>query len=83
AAAVTVTAYCLWSFERAAEIHPGHHPIWFQLTIVPFVLALLHVLRLLDTGAGAAPEELALRDRRLQVYGVCWAALFAIGVYAR
>jgi decaprenyl-phosphate phosphoribosyltransferase len=83
AAAVTVTAYCLWSFERAAEIHPGHHPIWFQLTIVPFVLGLLHVLRLLDSGAGAAPEELALHDRHLQIYGLCWAALFMIGVYAR
>ncbi len=82
-AGVTVTAYCLWAFERAAQVHPGHHPIWFQLTIVPFVVALLHVLRLLDSGAGAAPEELALHDRRLQIYGACWIACFAIGVYAQ
>ena len=68
-AAVAVTAYCLWAFERASQVHPGHDPIWFQLTIIPFVLALLHVLRLLDSGAGAAPEELALRDHRLQLYG--------------
>jgi decaprenyl-phosphate phosphoribosyltransferase len=81
-ATVTVTAYCLWAFERAVELHPGHDPIWFQLTIVPFTIALLHVLRLLDSGAGAAPEELALRDHRLQIYGLCWIALFAIGVYA-
>ena len=81
-AAVTVSAYCLWAFERASEMHPGHDPIWFQLTIIPFVIALLHVLRLLDSGAGAAPEELALRDHRLQIYGVCWVVLFAIGAYA-
>ena len=81
-AAVTVSAYCLWAFERASQVHPGHDPIWFQLTIVPFVIALLHVLRLLDSGAGAAPEELALRDHRLQIYGVVWVALFAIGAYA-
>ena len=81
-AAVTVSAYCLWAFERASEVHPGHDPIWFQLTIIPFVIALLHVLRLLDSGAGAAPEELALRDHRLQIYGVCWVVLFAIGAYA-
>jgi len=81
-AAVTVSAYCTWAFERASQVHPGHDPIWFQLTIIPFVLALLHVLRLLDSGAGAAPEELALRDHRLQIYGVCWVALFAIGAYA-
>ena len=81
-AAVTVSAYCLWAFERASEVHPGHDPIWFQLTIVPFVIGLLHVLRLLDSGAGAAPEELALHDHRLQIYGVCWVALFDIGGYA-
>ena len=81
-AAVTVSAYCLWAFERAAQVHPGHDPIWFQLTIIPFVIALLHVLRLLDSGAGAAPEELALKDHRLQIYGAVWVALFAIGVYA-
>jgi decaprenyl-phosphate phosphoribosyltransferase len=80
-AAVTVAAYCLWAFERAAAIHPGHNPVWFQLTIVPFTIALLHVMRILDAGEGAEPEELALRDRRLQVYGLCWVALFAIGIY--
>jgi decaprenyl-phosphate phosphoribosyltransferase len=82
-AAVTVTAYCLWAFERASQVHPGHDPIWFQLSIVPFVIALLHILRLLDSGAGAAPEDLAVHDHRLQIYGLCWVALFAIGAYAR
>jgi decaprenyl-phosphate phosphoribosyltransferase len=81
-AAVSVTAYCLWAFERAAELHPGHDPIWFQLTIVPFTIALLHVLRLFDAGAGAEPEDLALKDHRLQIYGLCWILLFAIGIYA-
>jgi decaprenyl-phosphate phosphoribosyltransferase len=81
-AAVTVSAYCLWAFERASQVHPGHDPIWFQLTIIPFVIALLHVLRLLDSGAGAAPEEMALHDHRLQIYGACWVVLFAIGAYA-
>jgi decaprenyl-phosphate phosphoribosyltransferase len=80
-AAVAVSAYCLWAFERASQVHPGHDPVWFQLTVIPFVIALLHVLRLLDSGAGAAPEELAIRDHRLQIYGICWVALFAIGVY--
>ena len=81
-AAVTVTAYCLWAFERASQVHAGHDPIWFQLSIVPFVIALLHVVRLLDSGAGAAPEELAIHDHRLQIYGICWIALFVIGTYA-
>ena len=33
-------------------------------------------------GRRGRPEELALQDHRLQIYGVCWVALFAIGVYA-
>jgi len=81
-AAVTVSAYCLWAFGRAAELHRGTDPIWFQLTVIPFTVALLHIMRLLDSGKGAAPEEMALHDHRLQVYGVCWVALFAVGVYA-
>jgi decaprenyl-phosphate phosphoribosyltransferase len=80
-AGVTVTAYCLWAFERASVATVGHQPIWFQLSIVPFVIALLHVVRLLDSGRGAAPEELALHDHRLQVYGACWIALFAVATY--
>ena len=81
-AGVTVTAYCLWAFERAAQVQAHHHPIWFQLTIVPFVLALLHIVRLLDSGAGAAPEELAIHDHRLQIYGLSWLLLFAVATYA-
>ncbi len=80
-AAVTVAAYCLWAFERATQVHPGHDPIWFQLTIVPFVIGLLHVLRLLDSGVGDSPEDLALYDHRIQLYGVTWVGLFVVGIY--
>ncbi len=80
-AAVTVTAYCLWAFDRAAHAHPGHDPIWFQLTIVPFVLGLLHVVRDLDAGHGHTPEDLAIHDHRLQLYGLVWVAMFAAGIY--
>jgi decaprenyl-phosphate phosphoribosyltransferase len=82
AAAVTVTAYCLWAFERASQVHGGHDPIWFQLTIVPFVIALLYIVRLLDLGEGASPEDLAIHDHWLQLFGLIWIGLFAIGAFA-
>jgi decaprenyl-phosphate phosphoribosyltransferase len=82
AAGVTLTAYCLWAFERAKEIGAGHHPIWFELSIIPFVIALLHVELRFESGQGDAPENLALRDHMLQVVGLVWVVLFAIGVYA-
>ncbi|HZU81141.1 MAG TPA: decaprenyl-phosphate phosphoribosyltransferase [Acidimicrobiales bacterium] len=80
AAAVTITAYCLWAFERSAAVGHGH-PIWFELSIVPVVVAVLQLELAFDRGLGAAPEELALRDRTLQVLGLLWVVLFAVGVY--
>jgi len=54
---------------------------WFQLSIVPFVLAILRYALLVDAGEGGAPEDLVFRDRSLQITAACWAALFACGVY--
>jgi len=82
AAGITLTAYCLWAFERAHQIGVGHHPIWFELSIVPFVMAVLYVELRFERGQGGAPEDLALGDRTLQVIGLVWALLFAVGVYA-
>jgi decaprenyl-phosphate phosphoribosyltransferase len=82
AASVTTTAYCLWAFERAADAtRSGRHSIWFELSIVPVVIAVLLIELRFETGHGAAPEELALRDHRLQLAGVLWLALLAIGIY--
>jgi len=82
AASVTVSAYCLWAFERSSEVGRGHHPIWFELSIVPFVIAILHVELRFARGLGSAPEEMALSDRMLQVLGLLWVALVAIGIYS-
>lgn len=75
---VAMTAYCLWAFEKA---HGATGAIWFELSIVPFVIAVLRYGLLVDAGKGGAPEDVVLGDRRLQVLGVCLAALFAAGVY--
>lgn len=81
-ATVAVAAYCLWAFDRSGLLaHAGHHVVWIELTVVPLVLAVLHILRLLDSGRGGEPEQLALRDRMLQGCGLLWAALMAIGLY--
>ena len=81
AASVTITAYCLWAFERAVQLNPKQHPIWFQLSIVPVIIAILLVELRFETGHGAAPEEMALHDRSLQIAALAWVALFAVGVY--
>ena len=81
-ASVTVAGYCLWAFERGGLLSkPGHHVVLIQLTIIPVILGVLHVLRLLDAGEGGTPEDLALRDRRLQGFGLLWLVLMAAGLY--
>lgn len=84
AMSVTVTMYCLWAFQRADElsIGRGSHLVWFELSIVPFVLAVLLVELAVQKGRGGEPEELALTDRALQLCGLAWAALIVIGIYA-
>jgi decaprenyl-phosphate phosphoribosyltransferase len=78
ASAVAMTAYCLWAFERA---HGSSGAIWYELSIIPFVLAILRYALLVDSGHGGAPEDVVLGDRMLLVLGACLAVLFAVGVY--
>jgi decaprenyl-phosphate phosphoribosyltransferase len=81
-AGVTVTGYCLWAFSVDRNGLGAHHdPLWIQLSVIPVVLAILHVLLELDAGRGGAPEDLVLRDRTVQVLGMIWAVFVAIGVY--
>lgn len=80
ASAVVIAGYCLWAFEQA-EIRLDRASIWYELSIVPFVLAILRYALLLDGGHGSEPEEIVLSDRTLQALGVAWAALFGVGVY--
>jgi len=79
ASGVTIAAYCLWAFEKADA---ASDPVLFQLSIIPFVLAILRYALLLDAGRGGAPEEIVIGDRALQLLGLVWVGLFAAGVYA-
>jgi decaprenyl-phosphate phosphoribosyltransferase len=80
---VTLTAYCLWAFEnvKAVTAHDGHAAVAFQLSIVPFTVALLRYGFLIDLGKGGTPEDVVLGDRLLLGLGLIWLALFAFGVY--
>ncbi|HET6773026.1 MAG TPA: decaprenyl-phosphate phosphoribosyltransferase [Acidimicrobiales bacterium] len=75
-----LVAYCLWAFEKAETVAATTVP-WYQLSILPFVMAVLRYALVLDQGRGSAPEEIVLGDRPLQLIGIAWAVVFAIGVY--
>lgn len=85
AISVTVATYCLWAFERADELRRVDRSaglIWFALSIIPFVLAVLALERAFERGRGGQPEELALSDHVLQFLGIAWVVLLLCGIYA-
>jgi decaprenyl-phosphate phosphoribosyltransferase len=74
AASATVLGYALWAFQVGAL---RHEPGWAQLSVAPFVLAVLRYAVDIDRGAAGAPEDVVLGDRWLIVLAVLWVALFA------
>jgi decaprenyl-phosphate phosphoribosyltransferase len=93
----TLVSYCVWAFEGkvvttaakatgtsfalANTVGHSHALLFYQLSIVPMLTALLRYLLILEQGHGAAPEEIFAADRTLQVLGLLWVAVFATGVY--
>jgi decaprenyl-phosphate phosphoribosyltransferase len=75
AVAVAVVGYGMWSFQR-----PEHGP-WYELSLIPFAGWLARYARLLQVGAGQAPEEVILGDQILVALGLTWLGLFLGGVY--
>ncbi|MCX6431853.1 MAG: decaprenyl-phosphate phosphoribosyltransferase [Actinobacteria bacterium] len=65
AAAVAITAYCLWAFE--VGLQESTFP-WAQLSVVD-----------VDKGQAEAPEDVVLHDRALLAMGAIWLVLFAFG----
>ncbi|MEZ5309220.1 MAG: decaprenyl-phosphate phosphoribosyltransferase [Microthrixaceae bacterium] len=79
--AALVMSYCLWAVERVSEAHAPMASPWAQLSIIPFLIAVLRYALLVDQGKGSAPEDVILHDRQMQLMGVIWIAILAIGMY--
>lgn len=81
--AVTCTgallSYCVWAFE-VRDLSSTGFP-WYELSIVPVLVAFLRYALVLDQGHGAAPEEVFASDRVLQVMGLLWVVVFGLAVY--
>lgn len=75
-----LVTYCLWAFASADESPPG--AVWFELSIVPFAIAILRYALLLQQGRGSEPETLVLSDATLLVSGALWAIIYGCAVYA-
>jgi len=79
AMAATLISYCIWAFDTK-ELSGNTWP-FYELSIVPMLMAVLRYALILEQGRGAAPEEIFFADRTLQVLGVIWVVVFGLGVY--
>ncbi|MDN5581433.1 MAG: decaprenyl-phosphate phosphoribosyltransferase [Corynebacterium sp.] len=79
-ATAVVLAYALWGFDMSQQ-HPGHASVWYQVSMVPFTVAILRYAADVDRGEGGAPDEIALSDRTLQALALLWVATIAVAVY--
>ena len=72
-------SYCVWAFETSA-LSTSDWP-FYELSIVPMLMALLRYLLVLDEGQGSAPEEVFTSDRLLLLLGLCWIVIYGLAVY--
>lgn len=66
-ATAVVLCYGLWAFER-----DGNAGSWFVVSMIPFTVAILRYAVDVDGGLAGEPEEIALRDRVLQMLALLW-----------
>jgi decaprenyl-phosphate phosphoribosyltransferase len=66
-ATAMVLCYGLWAFER-----DGANASWYAVTIIPITIAILRYAVDVDGGLAGEPEEIALKDRVLQLLLLAW-----------
>ena len=62
---------------------PRHGVGWFAVSMVPFTIAILRYAVDVDGGLAGEPEDIALRDRVLQLLFLAWIATVGVAVFLR
>ena len=76
-ATALVLCYGLWAFERDETGGTS----WFVISMVPFTIAILRYAVDVDGGMAGEPEEIALKDRVLQLLALAWIGTIGAAVF--
>ncbi|KGF22267.1 decaprenyl-phosphate phosphoribosyltransferase [Corynebacterium tuscaniense] len=79
-ATAVVMSYALWGFTLSDGVAPAEG-LWYQISMVPFIIAILRYAAEVDSGNGGAPDEIALEDRVLQMLALLWIFTIVMAVY--
>jgi decaprenyl-phosphate phosphoribosyltransferase len=74
-ATAMVLCYSLWAFDPSRA-----NNTWFAISIIPITVAVLRYAVDVDGGMAGEPEEIALRDRVLQLILLAWIGTFCAAV---
>ncbi|HZQ30845.1 MAG TPA: decaprenyl-phosphate phosphoribosyltransferase [Mycobacterium sp.] len=77
-ATAVVLCYSLFAFERDRA---GASGSWWVISIIPFTIAILRYAVDVDSGMAGEPEEIALRDRVLQLLGLALIGTVGAAIY--
>jgi decaprenyl-phosphate phosphoribosyltransferase len=73
--AVCVASYCFWAFRQSVN------PFWFQISVIPFVMALFQYRWVSERDGIEAPEDAILRDVALLLLALFCVISLTIGIY--
>lgn len=73
--AVCATSYCFWAFRQSIN------PFWFQISVLPFVMALFQYKWISERDGIEAPEDAILRDLPLLILGLLCVISLSIGIH--
>ena len=76
-ATAVILSYGLWAFT----LNQTSHSVWSVISMVPFTVAVLRYAVDVDGGVAGEPEDIALKDRVLQVLALAWVVSIGISVY--
>jgi decaprenyl-phosphate phosphoribosyltransferase len=75
-ATAMILCYGLWAFER-----DGTNASWYAVTIIPITIAILRYAVDVDGGLAGEPEEIAMKDRVLQLLLLAWIGTIGAAVF--
>jgi decaprenyl-phosphate phosphoribosyltransferase len=76
----TLVSYALWAFERSSDI--GGTGWFLELSCVPFAIATVRYLLLIQRGEADTPEDALFADRVVVLLGAVWLLCFVTAVWS-
>lgn len=80
-ATALILCYSLWAFQQGQATADHSGSLWYEISMVPWAIAVMRYAVDVDRGDAGAPEDIALKDHVLQVIALLWLMCIVLAVY--